>query len=235
MKRILIMTMVALLTVATSVQAQFHAGTWSIQPKIGLGSSWITNQPNLPIDTEIPDANYELKKTVFPSFNIGAEAEYQLTDQISLATGLNYTLLGGKWKDFNLPFGKERIEISNTRMELGYITLPILVNYYFAENFAVKTGVQLGYLTNAHLKSKWTDINMDTKVTDVDAIDESMTDDFNKFDFAIPVGVSYQFSNNWYLEGKYSFSLTRINKDKYDDGDMRNNNFIITLGYKLKL
>lgn len=235
MKRILIMTMLALLTVATSVQAQFHAGTWSIQPKIGFGSSWMTNQPNLPIETEIPDADFEMKKTLFPSFNIGAEAEYQLTDQFSLAAGLNYTLLGGKWKDFNMTLAKYRYEITNTRLELGYITLPILVNYYFTENFAIKTGVQLGYLTNAHLKSKMTDINLDTKVSDVDALDEGMNNDFNKLDIAIPVGVSYQFSNNWYLEGKYSFSFTRINKEKDEDGDMRNNNFLVTLGYKIKL
>lgn len=91
--------------------------------------------------------------------------------------------------------------------KLDYINIPILANVYVTKGLAVKLGIQPAFNVNSK--------------ADVDA---------KSFDFSIPVGLSYEFSNV-VLDARYNWGLTKI----FENGDSKNSVFQITLGYKFDL
>lgn len=93
--------------------------------------------------------------------------------------------------------------------KLDYINIPILANVYVTKGLAVKLGIQPAFNVNSKGSA------------DVDA---------KSFDFSIPVGLSYEFSNV-VLDARYNWGLTKIS----ENGDSKNSVFQITLGYKFDL
>ena len=53
------------------------------------------------------------------------------------------------------------------------------------------------------------------------------TEDMNKFDLSIPVGLSYEF-NRITFDARYNIGLTKLIKGE----DIHNKVFVLTLGYK---
>lgn len=220
------MMLAAMMMAVVTANAQHDAGTITIQPKIGGIISWVSNTPSLDLGTEI-----KLDKSVTAGALIGAEFEYQVSNLISVAAGLNYSLQGGGWSNYSEQIGGTKIEIKDTRMELGYITLPVVANFYLFKGFAVKAGVQFGFLTNANLKST---IEVGKRKVD---LDESFTSECNKVDVSIPFGVSYELSNvPVVIDMRYNLGLTKINKES-EPGykDIKNNVIQVTAGYKFTL
>ncbi len=209
----------------TPARAQLDPGTFSIIPKLGFLGSYMTQMPDLPIND-----NVELKKTIFPGFLVGADVEYQITDMFSLAAGLNYTCQGGKWKNYAVP----NYELKDVQMVLGYLNLPVVANVYLFEGFALKAGVQLGFLTNANSQCTLLTRNPNGTV-DVDKYDLSIRSDCNKLDFTIPVGLSYEFGDKLILDARYNLGLIRLNKEKDPDDNPYNRSFLLTVGYRFPL
>lgn len=139
----------------------------------------------------------------------GVEAEYHATDIFSVSAGLIYSMQGAKTTEDGIDY----------TMKLDYLNVPILANVYVAPGFAVKFGVQPGFNLSAKIKGK---VSGASAEADVDGI--------KGFDFAIPVGVSYQYQNV-VLDARYNWGVTKI----MDDVDSKNSVFQITLGYKFAL
>ena len=209
----------------TPARAQLDQGTFSIIPRLGFLSSNLSQMPNLPINDHI-----ELKKTLFPGFLVGADVEYQFTDMFSVAAGLNYTCQGGKWKNYSIP----RYELKDIQMVLGYLNLPVVANVYLFDGFALKAGVQLSLLTNADSEYKLITHNANGTI-DSDKYDESIRSDCNKLDFSIPVGLSYEFSEQLIIDARYHLGLIRLNKEKDPDENPCNRAFVVTVGYRFPL
>lgn len=226
MKKIYLWMLAAIFSCGiTPVHAQMEPGTFSIIPKLGFLGASMTHMPNLPIDE-----NIELKKAFFPGFLVGVEAEYQLTDMFSIAAGLNYTRQGGKWKDYSVL----NYELKDIQMALGYVNLPVVANVYLFDGFAVKAGVQLGYLTNADSQCKLMTHNPNGTI-DIDKYDESIMSECNKLDFSIPVGISYEFGDQLIIDARYHLGLTRLNKEKDPDGNLCSRALVVTVGYRFPL
>ena len=227
--------MAALMVVAVSANAQFEPGTFSIQPKLGANISWLSNTPNMPLG-EFDNKYIELDKSPIAGALVGVEAEYQFADKFSVAAGLNYTSQGCAWDDLKYPDGTK---INEIEAELGYIKIPMVANFYIFKGFAVKAGVQFGFLVNSKLnmhaegKTDFGDgTNRDTDIyTSI-----NVKDNFKKFDFAIPVGVSYQFNFPIVIDARYQLGLTKLNKASASGiNDNKNSVFMVTVGYKFKL
>lgn len=226
----------AMMVAAVSANAQFEPGTFSIQPKIGGNISWLSNTPNLPLG-DVDDREIELKKSPIVGALIGAEAEYQLTNMFSLAAGLNFAMQGSGWKDYDEKIGDVKYEIKDTKLNLYYINVPVVANVYLFKGFAVKAGVQVGFLVKANrelsatVKDENNDWNMSTKY------DESFTSECKKVDVAIPMGVSYQVPTiPIVIDARYNLGLTKVNKES-EEGykDFKNNVIQLTVGYKFAL
>lgn len=219
----MMMAIVAMM-VTTKASAQYEPGTWSIQPKVGIGFSQITNMENLDMGTA------KLDNQITYAASSGVEFEYQASKMLGVAAGLCYGVQGTGWKDFKQ--GDEKMK--NPRVELEYIQVPIIANVYVTKGLALKAGVQFGFLVDSNVKMTY-----DGKVVGRDAtMDASidMKNDFNKFDLSIPVGVSYEFKSHWVLDARYHIGLTKLNKESLSNGkDWKNSMFLMSVGYKFDL
>ena len=233
MKKIIMMAVAAFMV--TAANAQFEKGTWSLQPFLGGSISSITNVGSFDIDDGI-----ELKKRTRVGYIIGGEAEYQFAKKFSVAAGINYTTQGCGWKDIDYFDGGAKIKIKDQSDVLGYIKIPIVANYYIFKGFAVKAGVQFGFMVSskffAHGEADY-DLFRDGVKREVDLYGYvDMKDQYKKFDFSIPVGVSYQFKTPIVIDARYQIGLTRLNKYTADGvKDSRNSVFTLTVGYKFGL
>ncbi len=148
----------------------------------------------------------------------GAEFEYQATDIFSISAGALYSMQGAK--------------ADGMTMKLDYVNIPILANVYVVKGLAVKLGIQPGFNVNSEASFKSSGISASGK----------MSDYTKTFDFSIPVGVSYEFSNivldaryNWGLTKWYDSSKAVSAFGKEVGGSSKNSVFQFTVGYKFAL
>ena len=138
----------------------------------------------------------------------GLVTEYQATDIFSLSAGVLYSMQGCKYDNDKV----------KTTSKLDYINIPIMANVYVAKGLAVKLGVQPAFNVNSEVKVSGGKYSTSA---DVDA---------KSFDFSIPVGISYEYSNV-VLDARYNWGLTKV----VDGSDSKDSVFQITLGYKFDL
>ena len=112
--------------------------------------------------------------------------------------------------------------------------MPVLAKVYLCKGLAVKTGLQFGLLTNAKMKADvYTKNNGIKNHTEISA---NIKDECSKFDFSIPVGMSYEFNVPIVIDLRYNLGLTKVNKEKeYGEKDSKNSVLLLTVGYKFKL
>lgn len=228
--------MAALMVVAVSANAQFEPGTFSIQPKLGANISWLSNTPNMALDN-LGNKKIELDKSPIAGALVGVEAEYQLANMFSLAAGLNFSMQGSGWSDFDEKIDDVKFEIKDNKMNLSYINVPVVANVYLFKGFAIKAGVQVGFLVRANYEVTATyrddkaSQNLSTK------FDQSIKDECKKVDLSIPIGVSYQVPTiPIVIDARYNLGLTKVNKES-EEGykDLKNNVIQLTVGYKFAL
>ena len=226
-----LMMIAALLVATVSANAQFEAGTFSLQPKIGGVISKVSNMPDIKIPTAA-GVSLDADKSFYAGALIGVEAEYQLADMFSLAAGLNFAMQGCQWEDTELKIGGESLKWKDNKIQLNYLNLPVVANVYLFKGFAVKTGVQLGFLLSAKQKLDMTGSIGGSSATV--KYDEDVKDQCKKFDVSIPIGVSYQVPTvPVYIDARYNLGLTKIVKDI--DESVKNQVFQLTVGYKFAL
>ena len=133
----------------------------------------------------------------------GAEFGYNFTENMGVTAGLLYTMQGAKSKGLD------------KNMNLDYLNIPILFNFYVAPGFALKAGVQPGILTRAKLD------------------DTDIKDHYKSIDVSIPLGASFDISD-FVIDARYNLgALFNI----YDASDFKSHNSVImvTVGYKIPL
>ena len=232
MKKIM---MIAAMMVATiSANAQFEQGTFSIQPKAGGNAAWLSNMPNLDF------GDIKLDKTPAAGGIVGVEAEYMLTDKFSLAAGLTYGEQGSGYEDYEYSNAGTKVELKDLKYEMDYLNIPVVANYYLFKGFAVKAGVQFGFLTTAKIKGKTiTSINGSTTTTEMEDKkigNQDFMDTLEKFDLSIPMGISYEFKMPIVIDLRYNLGLTKVNKESASGvKDFKNNVVSLTVGYKFAL
>lgn len=235
MKKFFVMAMMMMAAITAS--AQYEPGTFSIQPRIGFTASTMSNMENInvPIDGL---GNVKLDTQPAVGFIVGADMEYQLSPLVSLSAGLNWAQAGSGWEDWNRKVNDVTIELKDTKAETSYLNIPITANFYVWKGLALRTGVQMGFLTSAKEKMTVTASGSQggVNVNSTTDVDESFKDECNKFDLSIPVGVSYEFNNHLVLDARYNIGVTKVNKESAPgEKDSRNGVFSLTIGYKIEL
>jgi len=203
MKKFMMIAVMAVCCLTANAQKARHdAGSFTIQPMIGLSTGNLRGE----YKSEGKTVKYE-DDEYRTGLAIGAEAEYYTKKNwLTISAGLMYQQQG--WKD--------KVAGETITAKVDFINIPILANFYVAKGFALKIGLQPGFLVNA-------------KKGDVD-----YKSDCNSFNLALPVGLSYEFKNGITLDLRGAASLTKLNKNGddikwYSDGGM------LTIGYKFEL
>ena len=137
-------------------------------------------------------------------FLAGLEGEYYAKEWLGIAFGLNYAQQGWKAEGNN----------KSQTTKLDYLNVPVTADFYVAKGLALKTGAQFGFLIS-------------DKSGDYDIKDGS-----NNFNFSIPIGISYEFSNVVF-DLRYNVSVSKVNKDGSDK--CRSDLLQLTVGYKFSL
>lgn len=218
--------LVALCVATVGASAQSEVGTFSLQPKIGFNVSFLTNVWKTKLSVPLGEPMTG-DRDVKAGFVAGVEAEYQITPVISVAAGLLYSIQGTRWEDLET-IGEGYRSMSKDHMfDLSYLNIPIVANFYVAKGFALKAGVQPGFL----LDSKKKETYYDAQNREVKASDD--IEGIKKFDLSIPLGASYEF-NNVVIDARYNLGLTKVCLG--DENKASKNSVIqVTVGYKFAL
>jgi hypothetical protein len=212
--------MVTLLTVTIAASAQSEPGTFSIYPRIGINSSNLSNDEIYTTNDGLDGAHQSKRKIGLVA---GAELEYQWLTGLSLTGGVMYSMQGCKFGDIETSTNPK--ETQNFKESLSYLIVPLMANLYVERNLAVKVGVQMGYMLSSNITSAYkTPIS-----TEATSEGSSL---YRKFDFSIPVGISYQYQNI-VLDLRYNFGLNNVYKK--DLLNSKNQVLMMTLGYKIEL
>lgn len=204
MKKVFMIAVAAMMaTMSAKAQiAEHEEGESTIQPRIGITMSTLTNMDGA-----------EMKVNL----TYGVEYEYFVNDQFSLAAGVLFTDQGAKIKD----------EEDEYKMNIYYVAVPLMANYYVLPGLAVKAGLQPAFRAKTRIEEGDVKIDFDRAM---EILFEDDDVEMNKFDLSIPLGLSFEYSHVT-LDVRYNLGVTKLLKG-WDD-TVQNRALVMTLGYKL--
>ena len=194
---------------AATTFAQTEPGTFSLLPKVGLNLSSLTKS-KFEVDTRT-------------GFCGGIELNYQLNKSFSLTLGALYSLQGCKQTDKD----------HKTTVKIEYLNVPVLFNFHITNGLVAKVGVQPGLVLSDRIHQERKGVSGDMCFRDyVRSLPEYKNTNMRDYDIAIPIGLSYEFSNI-VLDARYCPGLVSL----FDHSELTNKNsvFQFTLGYKFEL
>lgn len=161
-------------------QFQFHYG-----PRIGLGISTFTG----------PDA----KGVNYPSGTIvGLYTHTDFAKKLSVDVELNYISVGSLFT-----MDQDTPEQRDYKVSLGYISMPVNLNYRFYKQMHLQAGIQTSTLLTAVTEQKYQGVV--TKGKNIN--------DFHAIDFGPTVGMYYQFEKGLQLGIRCYRGLQNIVKE----------------------
>lgn len=208
------MMMLFMATVALTASAQNEVGQLTLQPKVSLNLANLTN-------TKVGDESGKIKA----DFVFGVEAEYGLAEKFSVAAGLLYSMQGCDFGEYKVKANGETVGgWDKNERNLGYLNIPIVANFYFAKGWAIKAGVQPGFLLSAKHKVDG--------VGATESYNDDIKDTFKSFDLSIPLGLSFEYEKAVF-DLRYNLGVTKMNKE--GDNSLKNSVIQFTVGYKFAL
>lgn len=204
MKKLLMIAVMAVVCLTANAQNSRHdAGSFTLQPMFGLSAGSMRGEET----TNGVTITYDNQKWRW-GIVAGAEAEYYTrTHWLTFSAGVMYQMQGWKIKNIDPAY------------KVDFINIPLLANFYVAKGFALKAGLQPGFVVNASVDGN------------------SFSSQCNTFQLAIPLGLSYEFANGITLNLRAAVALTKLNKNDLIGGDYKqyNDGYMLTVGYKFGL
>ncbi|KUY31677.1 porin family protein [Elizabethkingia ursingii] len=145
-------------------------------------------------------------------FYAGVFMNAPISSDFSIQPEVVYSQQGAKFKDFG--------NATDIKKNLGYINVPVMVQYNATPDFYLEAGPEFGFLVDAQDKAKLNGVSYKS----------SGTDGYNTFNFGMGLGAGYRFTPNISINARYTAGFTNIIKDNGGDS-VRNNNFQLGLGY----
>lgn len=139
---------------------------------------------------------------------VAAHVPFDCKLPLSMWAEINVSMQGAGWED---DWG-EGLQSGVTR--LWYLNVPLTARYPFGNGFYGEAGIQPGFLLVA--RDKW----------DGDWVD--WREYLKTFDLGIPLGVGYDFPNNFGLNFRVIPGVININSGDYSD-QYKDHNFVVAL------
>ena len=245
MKKILLI--VALLS-GLAANAQ-ESSTWSLQPQAGWTYASFIGR----------NADHVQS---WAGWTAGVNVEKQFSRLLSVSGGLHYSRIGGRNGDGGRHYVNDMSEWTERyyRYRLQYLQVPILLQLHLGYGFALKTGIQPGFLLGAKMFSHINGVeyigppyigntppNPDDYTKNIvdKEVEHNINSEVSGMDVCIPVGLSYEY-RNVQLDVRYRFGLLKVLNGSVhyvfdrmvDDGgskDFQNRYLSVTLGYRFHL
>ncbi|WP_029903102.1 porin family protein [Prevotella sp. 10(H)] len=212
------LVIITLLLFVTSANAQDKPLTFGV--KAGMNLSNFSGDGADGMDAKI-------------GFNVGVTVDYQLTQELYLLTGLEFTMKGGKDKGtLSLP-GYDYTYTGEEKDNPMYLQIPIHLGYKLAvadaTNIVFHAGPYIAYGVGGKSKIKGSYASAgENAYVDTD-IDFFGKDRAKKFDMGLGLGATVEFGKIGVGLG-YDFGL--LNMSRSSELKVRNMNAYLTLGYK---
>lgn len=170
-------------------------------------------------------------------FNAGGLAEIKFTDMIALQPEVLFSMQGARTVDRTNDIVGNRFE-QESSVNLGYINVPVMLKIYPTKSFFLEGGPQVGFLISAKSKNEDTSNFVDgTSIVESETVD--IKDNLKTLDVAFNLGLGYDFTENLFINARYSLGLTNV----YDTPDFlgglsvteldaKNGTISVNVGYK---
>ncbi|WP_407481491.1 porin family protein [Elizabethkingia meningoseptica] len=145
-------------------------------------------------------------------FYAGVFMNAPISSDFSIQPEVVYSQQGAKFKDFGT--------VTDQKTNLGYINVPVMVQYNATPEFYLEAGPEFGFLVDAQNKYKSGGVNFNN----------SSTDPYNTFNFGVGLGAGYRFTPNIGINARYTAGFTNTLKNNNGDS-VKNNNFQLGLAY----
>lgn len=107
-------------------------------------------------------------------------------------------------------------ERQKSMYKVNYISVPILARYYVIRGFSLEAGPKLSYKLNQKFDRAETDTELLT------------LNDANDLDFGFVAGISFEFDNGFFINGRFNSSFTEI----FERSEAKNTVTQFGVGYK---
>jgi hypothetical protein len=163
--------------IASAQHSSSPAGRVNLGVKAGLNLYDVHHNNN---------TNYDLKV----GYHFGLLGHIHLSKSFAIQPEIVFSTQGANYKTNEV----------STKYYLGYLNVPVLLQYMFENGFRLQAGPQVGFLIVAKSKN-------DNNTTD-------LKDDLQPIDFAFSLGASYIFPPTGFgVDARYNLGLSNINKN----------------------
>jgi len=201
MKKISFIALTFMTGLAVSAQTQTSKPTpMAIQTRFGIKAG--ANLSEFKIENE-DNATTSFSTQNKGGYHGGVFVNIPLSSTFRVQPELVYSMQGSKVSATApaVPSGTTKYTYDS---KLGYLNLPIMVQYQTPGGFFVETGPQIGYLLSA--KNEGTGTNNNTGEVDI-------KDNLDKTDIAWAGGIGYFSRIGLGVSARYNFGLRDINED----------------------
>ena len=228
MKKILLSALLLCSVVSFSQETKFGA-------KVGFNIAKLTG--DFPAGTT---------SEALTGLHIGVFAQIGINQKFAFQPELVLSTQGGEVITTEFYDGGDRERFSQTP-KLTYLNLPLMLKYEVVKKLNFEFGPQIGYLLSAKSDLEYSDTgNPENNASvEIDLIKDGVYlfgDDYievdantNRLDFGLNVGASYDFTKRFFIQARYTFGLSNLDKDaknKVEVMETKNSVFQFSAGYK---
>ena len=143
------------------------------------------------------------------SFNAGGMVNIPISENFSFNPEVIFNGEGAKMEE-----GDDRVNYN-----LGYINVPLLLQFNSTSGFYAEFGPQVGFLMSA---------KYDFKIGGVEG-DEDIKESFKGTNFSVALGAGYRMSNGFGIGARYNLGLSNIADE--DDADLKTRGFQVGVSF----
>ena len=154
------------------------------------------------------------------NYQAGVFMEYRFNDKFSIAPEVVFAAQGGKYKWIDS--GRYDIEVSSTD-HVNYINVPVMLKFYVIPSLSIDFGPQVGFNVYSKETDKWKFEGNEFKET------YDLKDGTKTVDFGVGLGLTYNISEDVFVQGRYTMGMTKVFKGGHND---KNGNAQIAIGYR---
>lgn len=172
--------------------------------------------------------------------HLGGLVEIKVVNKFAIQPELLFSLQGAK-NDYVRTAGNNRFT-TEEKLNLLYLNVPVMAKFYVIPALSLEAGPQLGVLLDAEAKFTQRQSNGTNNSSTSRSYD--IKDNLRTLDAGFNLGASYYFTNNMFVQARYTFGLTSIDErdynyrdnDDFDDYDydngIHNGVFQASFGYR---
>lgn len=100
-------------------------------------------------------------------------------------------------------------------LKMSYMTVPVMIKFYFPGGFNLQAGPQFGFLNSAEFGN------------------ENFEDELKSSDVSVNVGIAWDAPFGLVFDARYNIGITDVNEGNQIEGSIKGNVFQFSVGFKI--